>query len=66
MKGRKEVLPLSDATDAPIFTRERGLEIIRKLRLMDDDVGTASNARILPLPVEWMRTYLLLRRRGTA
>jgi hypothetical protein len=49
MKGRKEVPPLSDATDAPIFTRERGLAIIRKLRLMDDDVGTASNARILPL-----------------
>lgn len=37
MKERKEVPPLSDATDAPIFTRERGLAIIRKLRLMDDD-----------------------------
>ena len=37
MKERKEVPPLSDATDAPIFTRERGLAIIRKLRLMDDN-----------------------------
>ena len=50
---------LNDALDANVYTSILAAVI-------GDIKEPLINARILPLTLEWMRTYLLLRRRGTA